>query len=120
MPRHELRGDRGQGYVLSQVDLHERMVLATNKAFSAAGELVTANREWHERILHTGGPLFSGPIQPPMMGAAIDRPSPFVRIEAAQEQLAVNIQAVWTAEGADFRSCDAPTPIFFISAAFPR
>ena len=32
-------GDRGQGYVLSQVDLHERMVLATslNKAFSAAG-----------------------------------------------------------------------------------
>ena len=58
-----------QGFVLSQVDLHERMVLATslNKAFSAAGgAIVTANREWHERILHTGGPLlFSGPIQPP-------------------------------------------------------
>ena len=68
-------GDRGEGFVLSQVGLHDRMVLATslNKAFSAAGgAIVTANREWHERILHTGGPLlFSGPIQPPMMGAAI-------------------------------------------------
>ena len=121
-------GERGQGFVLSQVDLHDRMVLATslNKAFSAAGgAIVTANREWHERILHTGGPLlFSGPIQPPMMGAAIASAKLHLSgaLKPLQEKLAANIQAVRTglkARGLPV-ACDAPTPIFFIPCGLPE
>ena len=121
-------GDRGQGFVLSQVDLHERMVLATslNKAFSAAGgAIVTANRDWHERILHTGGPLlFSGPIQPPMMGAAIASAKLHLSggLKPLQERLAANIQAVRTGlrERGLPVACDAPTPIFFIPCGLPE
>jgi len=115
-------GERGQGYTLSRVDLHERMVLATslNKAFSAAGgAIVTANKEWHERILHTGGPLlFSGPIQPPMMGAAIASVKLHLSggLKPFQENLARNIQRVRSglAERELPVACDAPTPIFFV------
>ena len=121
-------GDRGQGFVLSQVDLHERMVLATslNKAFSAAGgAIVTANRDWHERILHTGGPLlFSGPIQPPMMGAAIASAKLHLSggLKPLQDRLAANIQAVRTGlrERGLPVACDAPTPIFFIPCGLPE
>lgn len=121
-------GSRGQGYILSQVELHERMVLATslNKAFSAAGgAIVTARRDWHERILHTGGPLlFSGPIQPPMMGAAIASAKLHLSGDLAplQHQLRQNIDQVrsgLTARGLPV-ACDAPTPIFFVPCGLPE
>jgi 7-keto-8-aminopelargonate synthetase-like enzyme len=49
------------------------VALSLNKAFSAAGgALAVPNREIATRIRRCGGPmLFSGPIQPPMLGAAV-------------------------------------------------
>lgn len=68
-------GARGRGAALERFVSHERVVVALslNKAFSAAGGVVALpNRELVTRIRRCGGPmLFSGPIQPPMLGAAV-------------------------------------------------
>lgn len=68
-------GEHGRGYFLSRFPLSERVVLGTslNKAFAAGGGcFVFASREERERVRMCGGPyVFSGPLQPPMMGAAL-------------------------------------------------
>ena len=68
-------GKRGRGVALEHFAADERVVVALslNKAFSAAGgALALPNRELGMRIRRCGGPmLFSGPIQPPMLGAAV-------------------------------------------------
>jgi 7-keto-8-aminopelargonate synthetase-like enzyme len=68
-------GRRGRGIALEHFANDERVVVALslNKAFSAAGGLLALpNRELCARIRRCGGPmLFSGPIQPPMLGAAV-------------------------------------------------
>jgi 7-keto-8-aminopelargonate synthetase-like enzyme len=68
-------GQRGRGAALEYFAEHERVVvsLSLNKAFSAAGgALALPNHELAMRIRRCGGPmLFSGPIQPPMLGAAV-------------------------------------------------
>jgi 7-keto-8-aminopelargonate synthetase-like enzyme len=68
-------GKHGRGHALHSVSLHPKMVVATslNKGFAAAGgALVLPNPAWHRRVRACGLPLiFSGPIQPPMLGAAI-------------------------------------------------
>jgi len=68
-------GVNGKGYVLSQMDLHYRMIVITsmNKAFaSSGGAIIVRNDEWYRKIKNCGGPLiFSTPIPPPMLGAAI-------------------------------------------------
>ncbi len=68
-------GKNGSGYALSEAPLHPQMVLATslNKAFGAAGgALVFSDPELRRRVRTCGATLlFSGPIQPPMLGAAV-------------------------------------------------
>lgn len=68
-------GRRGRGIALDHFAGDERVVVALslNKAFSAAGgALALPDRALGARIRRTGGPmLFSGPIQPPMLGAAV-------------------------------------------------
>ncbi|MGH0033764.1 MAG: aminotransferase class I/II-fold pyridoxal phosphate-dependent enzyme [Myxococcota bacterium] len=68
-------GRCGRGVALDRMSLHPRMVMATsmNKAFAAGGGvLVFPDPEIRRKVRTCGGPLlFSGPIQPPMLGAAI-------------------------------------------------
>lgn len=69
-------GRHGRGSFLSRMpDADSRVVLATslNKAFAAGGGvLVFPTEEERERVRTTGAPLvFSGPVQPPMLGAAL-------------------------------------------------
>lgn len=68
-------GQHGRGSFLSRMPMHERLVLGTslNKAFSAGGGcIVFPDRELRQRVLRCGGAhVFSGPLQPPMLGAAI-------------------------------------------------
>jgi len=68
-------GRHGRGIALEHFADDERVVVALslNKAFAAAGgALALPNRELLERMRRCGGPmLFSGPIQPPMLGAAL-------------------------------------------------
>ena len=67
-------GTHGRGYVRSNIAHHEKMVLAVslNKSFAAAGgALILPDEEMATKLRHCGGTLiFSGPIQPPMLGAA--------------------------------------------------
>jgi 7-keto-8-aminopelargonate synthetase-like enzyme len=68
-------GTHGRGAALEHFGNDERVVVALslNKAFAAAGgALALPNRTLLERMRRCGGPmLFSGPIQPPMLGAAL-------------------------------------------------
>lgn len=68
-------GQNGVGYVLSQMKQHDRMIMATslNKAFACSGGvLLFKNQNWAKKVKNCGSTLiFSGPIQPPMLGAAI-------------------------------------------------
>jgi len=68
-------GKHGRGAALTQLGHSERVVVALslNKAFSAAGgALALPNEALRRRIRHCGGTMvFSGPIQPPMLGAAV-------------------------------------------------
>lgn len=69
------KGRHGCGSFLSRMPMHDRLVLATslNKAFSAGGGcIVFPTAELKERVVRCGGAhVFSGPIQPPMLGAAL-------------------------------------------------
>lgn len=70
-----LAGEHGRGMHLSRMGWHPRMVLATslNKAFASAGGcLVFQDPELRDQVRICGGPYtFGGPVQPPMLGAAI-------------------------------------------------
>ena len=68
-------GRHGRGPTLDHLGPHERLVVAAslNKSFAAAGcALVFPNAELKRRVRTLGGPMiFSGPVQPPMLGAAL-------------------------------------------------
>jgi 7-keto-8-aminopelargonate synthetase-like enzyme len=68
-------GPRGCGYVLSHLPARDRVVVALSmaKGFAAGGGvLVFPDTESLRRVRSCGGPMiFSGPVQPPMLGAAI-------------------------------------------------
>ncbi len=69
------KGKRGRGYVLGQRDIHPKMVVAVSlcKAFAAGGAaIIFPNEEWKNIVRNCGSTLiFSGPMQPPMLGAAV-------------------------------------------------
>src|SRR4051812_8420585 len=68
-------GTHGKGPALEALGGHPRVVAANslNKSFAAAGGcLILPNEEMHRMVRTNGGPMiFSGPIQPPLLGAAI-------------------------------------------------
>lgn len=68
-------GQHGHGRALDELPDRSRVVVALslNKAFSAAGgALVFPTEALRTRVRRCGGPMiFSGPIQPPMLGAAV-------------------------------------------------
>ena len=69
-------GDKGQGYILSEVELTEKMIVGTslNKAFaSGGGAIICGNKEWADLIMKCGGPMLSsGPMQPGSLGCALE------------------------------------------------
>lgn len=68
-------GKHGRGYVLSQKPYHERLYLVAGlaKSFAACGGvLVFPNAMTKQKVRNCGGTfIFSGPIQPPMLGAIV-------------------------------------------------
>ena len=70
-----IAGSNGTGVILSQVALHEKMILATslNKAFAAGGgAFVFPTKELCQKVRNCGGAMiFSGPHQIPVIGAGI-------------------------------------------------
>ena len=68
-------GKHGNGYVLSQMPLHPKMILTTSlaKGFGTGGGVtIVPDPEMRRKILTCGSSYtFSGPVQPPMLGASI-------------------------------------------------
>jgi 7-keto-8-aminopelargonate synthetase-like enzyme/predicted N-acyltransferase len=121
-------GRHGRGSFLSRMPLHERLVLATslNKAFSAAGGCVVfASEELRERVRVCAGPVvFSGPLQPPMLGAALASAAVHRSPEIEARQAALRARVDRCNELA--RALDLPllavneSPIFFFRCGLPR
>jgi 7-keto-8-aminopelargonate synthetase-like enzyme len=121
-------GTHGRGVALEHFKDHERVVVALslNKAFSAAGgALAMPNREWVSRVRRCGGPmLFSGPIQPPMLGAAVGSAELHLSPEfpALQADLGARLDVCLAAlekEGIALANA-ARSPIFQLSCDSPR
>ena len=68
-------GKNGSGYAKTILPKHERVFIVTslNKAFAAGGAcMIYPNDDYRSMVRNCGGTLiFSGPVQPPMLGAAI-------------------------------------------------
>ena len=121
-------GTNGIGYVRSQMSHHPKMVMITslNKAFASAGGVVLLpNEEMKQKIKNCGSTLiFSGPIQPPMLGAAIaaSRLLQSEEIKDHQEQLRQKI--AYTNERLEALGLPqykaSESPLFFIPVGLHR
>jgi 7-keto-8-aminopelargonate synthetase-like enzyme len=115
-------GQHGRGYSLGQFADRSRVVVALslNKAFSAAGgAIVFSDAATRDKVRYAGGPmLFSGGIQPPMLGAAVASAKLHLtpELHELQRKLRARIERVHDqadALGIPLASTD-PTPIAFI------
>ncbi len=121
-------GERGCGTVLSRAPLHERVIVATslNKSFAAAGGcLVFGDPEQCRRVRTVGGPMiFSGPVQPPMLGVGIASAELHLSPElpGLQAELRTRIEEstrLLQELGLPLVSSDR-TPIRFVGVGLPR
>lgn len=115
-------GKHGRGYALERLPDCSRVVVALslNKAFSAAGgAIVFPDPALRDRVRMCGGPMvFSGPIQPAMLGAAVASAELHLREEFAsmQQRLMLKIDLaldLCESRGVPLASRDR-TPIFFV------
>lgn len=121
-------GHHGCGSFLSRMPMHDRLVVATslNKAFSAAGGCVVfPSHELRERVRVCAGPVvFSGPLQPPMLGAALASAAVHRSPEISERQEALRLRVDRCNELA--RALDLPllavneSPVFFFRCGLPR
>jgi len=121
-------GKHGNGYVLSQMPLHPKMVLTTSlaKGFGTGGGVtILPDGEMRRKILTCGSSYtFSGPIQPPMLGASIACAKIHLteEIDQLQSRLKAKIQLTQDI----IRQYDLPlvfpsdSPIFYIGLGLPR
>jgi 7-keto-8-aminopelargonate synthetase-like enzyme len=121
-------GPNGTGYVMSQVPyFHPRMILVTslNKAFGAAGGItVFPDEKIHEYCRNLSKPfIFSGPIQPPMLGACIA--SAKIHLSPEIKKMQVQLQDRVAYVNQLCKNYELPlmwennTPIFFIGVSKP-
>jgi 7-keto-8-aminopelargonate synthetase-like enzyme len=121
-------GARGRGAALDHFAGDERVVvtLSLNKAFSAAGGLLALpTKNLVTRVRRCGGPmLFSGPIQPPMLGAAVGSARLHVSDEfpALQAELSSRLElCVEAMAGTNLPLAPSrPSPIFQAPCDSPR
>ncbi|MDD5410482.1 MAG: aminotransferase class I/II-fold pyridoxal phosphate-dependent enzyme [Methylobacter sp.] len=121
-------GKHGRGYVLDCLPIQERMVVATSmcKAFAAGGgALIFPNARMHRQVKNCGGPMiFSGPIQPPMLGAAIA--SACIHLSPEILQLQKELQERVSLCNRLLKEYDLPlaasskSPIFYIKLGHPQ
>ncbi len=115
-------GEDGRGHALAALPDRRKVVVALGfaKAFAVGGAaLIFANEEDRLRVRRCGGPmLFSGPLQPPLLGAALASAKLHVQPEFSllQQALCARIDRTITLGqelGVPFVSADR-TPIFFV------
>lgn len=121
-------GENGMGWVRSKMEHHDRMVLAVslNKSFACAGGcLIFPTEEMRDLVKNCGGPIiFSGPIQPPMLGAGVASAKLHMseEIKPIQDKLAHLIQFA----NDQIKKLGLPqyevteTPLFFVPLGLPK
>jgi 7-keto-8-aminopelargonate synthetase-like enzyme len=120
-------GEHGRGYVLDNLPIQERMVVATSlcKAYgTGGGALIFPNERMHRRVKNCGGPMiFSGPIQPPMLGAAIA--SARIHLSSEISRLQIELQDRIALCNRLLKiyeipiACSSQSPIFYIKVGHP-
>ncbi len=117
-----IAGKHGRGMHLARMPAHPRMIVATslNKAFASSGGCIVFQDEaTRDRVRLCGGPYtFGGPVQPPMLGAALASAAIHLspEITALQEKLAAGVKHF----NAELLGRKLPlleqnaTPIFFV------
>ncbi|MEX1238445.1 MAG: aminotransferase class I/II-fold pyridoxal phosphate-dependent enzyme [Cyclobacteriaceae bacterium] len=121
-------GKNGNGYVLSQMPLHPKMVLTTSlaKGFGTGGGVtVVPDKEMRRKILTCGSSYtFSGPVQPPMLGASIASAKIHLtdEIYSLQDKLAQKIALTRSIIDEHKLPLVLPSdsPIFYIGLGLPR
>ena len=121
-------GQHGRGPTLDRLGSHERVVVAASlcKSFAAGGAAVVfPNAELKRRVRAVGGPMiFSGPVQPPMLGAALASARIHLSPElhdlqrALRERIELCTQLL-SQHGIDLASNDG-TPICFVPIGRPE
>lgn len=121
-------GEKGCGVVRSAAPHHHKMVLivSLNKAFACAGGcLIFPNQEMRDLVRNTGGTMiFCGPIQPPMLGAALAS----ARLHLSDEMPAMQAELLELIDhcNAKLEALGLPqyqvtrSPLFFIPTGLPR
>ena len=121
-------GKNGTGYVMSAIPyFHSKMILVTslNKAFGAAGGItVFPDEKTHEFARNCSKPfIFSGPIQPPMLGACIASAKIHLSPEITQMQQQLQDRVSYVNNLCNELELplmwDNRTPIFFIGVSKP-
>jgi 7-keto-8-aminopelargonate synthetase-like enzyme len=121
-------GRHGRGYVLSQTDLTERLVVSAGfaKSFGAVGAVLAfGDRALARRVRLVGGPLtFSGPIPPPDLGAAAESARIHLTPELVDLQDRLRNDIRWVRSEIVKRQLPlvspAETPIWFIHVGGPE
>lgn len=116
------RGTNGRGWVLDAVPWHPRMVIAVSlaKSFGSGGSaLAFPNSAMAERVQLSGGTLvFSGPLHPAQLGAAIASADIHLSPELEERQAVLQQQIRLMREGlvaADLPVVNTdPTPLWFV------
>jgi len=121
-------GPNGTGYVMSAVQyFHPKMILVTslNKAFGAGGGItVFPDEQIHEYCRNLSKPfIFSGPIQPPMLGACIESAKIHLSADIKVMQKQLNDRVLYMNQLCKEYSLplmwENNTPIFFIGVSKP-
>jgi 7-keto-8-aminopelargonate synthetase-like enzyme len=121
-------GKHGNGYVLNQVPLHPKMVLTTSlaKGFGTGGGVtVIGDSEMRRKILTCGSSYtFSGPVQPPMLGASIASAKIHLTDEIYDLQNTLASKIALTRGIIDLYELPlvlpSDSPIFYIGLGLPR
>jgi 7-keto-8-aminopelargonate synthetase-like enzyme len=122
------KGKHGRGSFFAHMPLRDRILVATSmaKGFGVGGGiLVFASAEERDRVRLCGGPLlFSGPIQPPMLGAALASArlhltDEIVALQASLRDRVLHANRVFRAAGLPLL-VENDVPIRFIRLGLPR
>jgi 7-keto-8-aminopelargonate synthetase-like enzyme len=121
-------GDRGQGFVLSEITQHSKMVVATSfaKAFATGGgALIFPTEEMADKVRNCGSTLItSGPMQPSALGAAIAAAEIHLSPKLAEFQTKLKDNIRYTHSLLEKLGlpnlAEADSPIFFVGVGLPK